>query len=160
MENKKKSSAKDRLNAKQAKKIGKQQREYIPYDWALIFQANGRNMARTAKALDISRYTLIRYLKGDEEVRNSFDDVKLNEIDDVRSELVKLALSGHYPAIRYYLENAGGFNGFGAKADGDDSDSEDGGGYSAQILESMTLQEKADAYEAMLAEDNRKRSSK
>jgi hypothetical protein len=30
-------SAKDRLNAKRAKKIGKQQREYIPYDWALIF---------------------------------------------------------------------------------------------------------------------------
>jgi hypothetical protein len=30
MENKKKSSAKDRLNAKRAKKIGKQQREYIP----------------------------------------------------------------------------------------------------------------------------------
>jgi hypothetical protein len=28
MENKKKSSAKDRLNAKRAKKIGKQQREY------------------------------------------------------------------------------------------------------------------------------------
>jgi hypothetical protein len=44
MENKKKSSVKDRLNAKQAKKIGKQQREYIPYDWALIFKANGRNM--------------------------------------------------------------------------------------------------------------------
>jgi hypothetical protein len=30
----------------------------------------------------ISRYTLIRYLKADEELRNSFDDVKLNEIDD------------------------------------------------------------------------------
>jgi hypothetical protein len=43
MENKKKSSVKDRLNAKRAKKIGKQQREYIPYDWALIYQANGRN---------------------------------------------------------------------------------------------------------------------
>jgi hypothetical protein len=41
-------------------------------------------MARTAKALDISRYTLIRYLKADEELRNSFDDVKLNEIDDDR----------------------------------------------------------------------------
>jgi hypothetical protein len=108
MENKKKSSAKDRLNAKRAKKIGKQQREYIPYDWALIFQANGRNMTKTAKALDISRYTLIRYLKADEELRNSFDDVKLNEIDDVRSALVKLALSGHYPSIRYYLENWGG----------------------------------------------------
>jgi transcriptional regulator with PAS, ATPase and Fis domain len=77
MENKKKSSAKDRLNAKQAKKIGKQQREYIPYDWALIFKANGRNMTKTAKALDISRYTLIRYLKADEELRNSFNDVKL-----------------------------------------------------------------------------------
>jgi hypothetical protein len=38
MENKKKSSVKDRLNAKQAKKIGKQQREYIPYDWALILE--------------------------------------------------------------------------------------------------------------------------
>ena len=62
MENKKKSSAKDRLNAKRAKKIGKQQREYIPYDWALIFKANGRNMTKTAKALDISRCTLIRYL--------------------------------------------------------------------------------------------------
>jgi hypothetical protein len=37
MENKKKSSAKDRLNAKRAKKIGKQQREYIPYDWALAW---------------------------------------------------------------------------------------------------------------------------
>jgi hypothetical protein len=113
-------------------------------------------MTRTAKALDISRYTLIRYLKADEELRNSFDDVKLNEIDDVRSELVKLALSGHYPAIRYYLENAGGFNGFGVKADGDDSDSEDG--YSAKVLDSMTLQEKSDAYEAMLAEYNRKRA--
>jgi hypothetical protein len=44
-----KSSVKDRLNAKQAKKIGKQQREYIPYDWALIFKANGRNMTKTAK---------------------------------------------------------------------------------------------------------------
>jgi hypothetical protein len=47
---------------------------------------------KTAKALDISRCTLIRYLKADEELRNSFDDVKLNEIDDVRSALVKLAL--------------------------------------------------------------------
>jgi hypothetical protein len=37
-------------------------------------------MTKTAKALDISRYTLIRYLKADEELRNSFDDVKLNEI--------------------------------------------------------------------------------
>jgi hypothetical protein len=35
-------------------------------------------MARTAKALDISRYTLIRYLKADEELRNSFDDVNGN----------------------------------------------------------------------------------
>jgi hypothetical protein len=50
-------------------------------------------MTKTAKALDVSRYTLIRYLKADEELRNSFDDVKLNEIDDVRSELVKQALS-------------------------------------------------------------------
>jgi hypothetical protein len=115
-------------------------------------------MTKTAKALDISRYTLIRYLKADEELRNSFDDVKLNEIDDVRSELVKLALSGHYPAIRYYLENSGGFDGFGAKALADDSDGEDGN--SAEILESMTLQEKSDTYEAMLAEDKRKRASK
>ncbi|SMG64929.1 hypothetical protein BMETH_2865194425, partial [methanotrophic bacterial endosymbiont of Bathymodiolus sp.] len=30
----------------------------------------------------------------------------------------------------------------------------------AEILESMTLQEKSDTYEAMLAEDNRKRASK
>jgi hypothetical protein len=52
--------------------------------------------------------------------------------------------------------NAGGFNGFGVKADGDDSDSEDG--YSAKVLDSMTLQEKSDAYEAMLAEYNRKRA--
>jgi hypothetical protein len=49
----------------------------------------------------LSRISALRYLKADEELRNSFDDVKLNEIDDVRSELVKLALSGHYPAIRY-----------------------------------------------------------
>jgi hypothetical protein len=30
-------------------------------------------------------------LKADEELRNSFNDVKLNEIDEVKSELVKLA---------------------------------------------------------------------
>jgi hypothetical protein len=49
---------------------------------------------QTAKALDISRYTLIRYLKADEELRNSFDDVKLNEIDDVRApKALAVALS-------------------------------------------------------------------
>jgi hypothetical protein len=48
------------------------------------------------------------------------------------------------------LENSGGFDGFGAKALADDSDGEDGN--SAEILESMTLQEKSDTYEAMLAE--------
>ncbi|SMG64038.1 hypothetical protein BMETH_210713732236, partial [methanotrophic bacterial endosymbiont of Bathymodiolus sp.] len=115
-------STKERLNAKRAKKIGKQQREYIPYDWALIFQANGKNVSKTAKALGISRCTLIRYLKVDEELRNAFNDIKLNEYDDVRVVLVKLALDGHFHAVRYYLENAGCFNGFGAKAEDDDSD--------------------------------------
>jgi hypothetical protein len=52
-------------------------------------------------------------------------------------------------------ENAGCFNGFGAKAEDDDSDR--GSGYSAEVLDSMTLEEKAAAWQAMLEEDRRKR---
>jgi hypothetical protein len=56
------------------------------------------------------------------------------------------------------LENSGGFDGFGAKALANDSDDEDG--YSTVILESMTLEDKAATWQAMLEEDNKKIASK
>jgi hypothetical protein len=68
-------------------------------------------------------------------LRNAFNDIKLNEYDDVRVVLVKLALDGHFHAVRYYLDNAGCFNGFGSKADYSDGKDEE----EIIILNSMTI---------------------
>jgi DNA-binding phage protein len=148
MTNKKVISIKGNLTDKRAKRQGNQQREYIVHDWALIHQAGGCYVSRTAKTLGISRSTLIRYLKADDELKTAFDDMKMSEYDDVRSGLVKLALAGHFHAIRLYLENRGCFSDFTAKDDEADDSNEE-----TRILESMTTEEKAAAYAAMLEED-------
>ena len=144
-------SANDKFTGKRAKKPGLKRREYIVHDWALIFQANACHLSKTAEALDVSRWTLDRYLKADEELQAAFDDIKLSERDDVRSELVKLALSGHFHAIRFYLESHGGFGYAVAETDEDEDDS-----VRTEILHNMTLQEKAEAYAKILEENNRK----
>jgi hypothetical protein len=64
----------------------------------------------------------------------------IHEYDDVRVVLVKLALDGHFHAVRYYLDNAGCFNGFGSKADY--SDGKDEGNEWLPTLLTKTLPEK------------------
>jgi hypothetical protein len=96
--------SKGKFSEKRAKRCGKRWREYVVHDWALIYQAHACHIANTAKALDLGRNTLLRYLKEDNEIKAAFNDVRLTEYDDVRLELVKLALDGHFHAIRYYLE--------------------------------------------------------
>ena len=144
--------SKGKFSEKRAKRCGKRWREYVVHDWALIYQAHACHIANTAKALDLGRNTLLRYLKEDNEIKAAFNDVRLTEYDDVRLELVKLALDGHFHAIRYYLELRGTFaDSDGGSGEGEDSEDEKEG---TQIFESMTTLEKAEAWERILEEDN------
>ncbi|SMG62627.1 hypothetical protein BMETH_1214_0 [methanotrophic bacterial endosymbiont of Bathymodiolus sp.] len=87
-------------------------RLYIASDWAAVYAGNQLNMTRTAKALDISRLTLVNYLKKDDELRDAFKGVDAGEVDAVKAQLVKLCNEGHFHAIRYFLENRGHALGF------------------------------------------------
>jgi hypothetical protein len=40
----------------------------------------------------------------------AFNNIKLNEYDDVRVALVKLALDGHFHAVRYYSVHKCSYN--------------------------------------------------
>jgi hypothetical protein len=113
------------------------------------------NLTHTAKALDISRQSLVNYLKRDEELREEFKDVDACEVDDVRVQLVKLCNEGYFPAIRFFLENRGFMLGFcDSPIDSYVDDSDNSVPKTpTRVLASMTTQEKSDAYAKMLEED-------
>ena len=129
---------------------GKMRRPYVVQDWATIYRSTGCHMARTAEALDIPRSGLIAFLRADDDLKEAFKDSELTEFDDVRSKLVKLCLiDEHFNAIKFYLESRGADLGFAVTGDSVEEVFDE----QTHIVESMTTQEKAEAYEMMLEED-------
>ena len=75
-------------------------------------KANGGFISNTAEALDISRSTVYKRIRKSKQVKEAYENIKLEYLDLAESQIVELIKAGNLAAIIFYLKCKGKDRGY------------------------------------------------
>lgn len=79
---------------------------------AEVIQKSRGNISVAAKMLGVSRNTIYRYIKDDNELSSMLDDERETMIDNVESKLYSEAINGNITAMIFFLKTQGKKRGY------------------------------------------------